>query len=245
MVIRPSTSRADPPHPTPRREPVIGPRSGLVYRHIRPEWADELADLEAASFPTADPESLYDADELRWLAADFPEGCYVGLDDEVPVAAGLGVRVHFDLASPQHTIHDIVPDDASGHQPDGEWYYGTDIAVRPTHRRRGIGGELYDLRKDVCRRLGLRGIVAGGVIPGYADHKDRLSADDYIAEVRAGRLYDPTLTFQLANGFEAPCALAGYMIDPAVDDFAALIIWHNPDHLDTDQAGVASELETP
>ena len=72
------------------------------------------------------------------------------------------------------------------------------------------------LRKQVCRDLNLRGIVAGGVIPGYADHKDRMSADTYIAEVRAGRLYDPTLSFQLRNGFEAPCALAGYIEDPAV-----------------------------
>ena len=82
----------------------------------------------------------------------------------------------------------------------------------------------------MCRDLNLRGIVAGGVIPGYADHKHDMSADDYIAEVRAGRLYDPTLSFQLRNGFEAPCALANYIEDPAVDDYAALIVWHNPDH---------------
>ena len=68
------------------------------------------------------------------------------------------------------------------------------------------------------------------MIPGYADHKQDMSADDYIAEVRTGRLYDPTLSFQLRNGFEAPCALANYIEDPAVDDYAALIVWHNPDH---------------
>lgn len=226
-----------------RREPVIGPRSGLEYHHIRTEWADELEALELASFPTADPEDLYHARELVWLAGDFPEGCYVGLDEGEVVAAGLGIRVDFDLANPQHTIHDIVPEDGSGHVPDGDWYYGTDIAVRPTHRRRGIGAELYDLRKDVCRRLGLRGIVAGGVIPGYADHKDDMTADEYIEAVKAGDLYDPTLTFQLGNGFEAPCALHGYIVDPAVNDHAALIVWHNPDHPDNrtrlDDSGAA------
>jgi hypothetical protein len=57
-----------------------------------------------------------------------------------------------------------------------------------------------------------------------------MHADDYVAEVRAGRLYDPTLTFQLENGFEAVCALADYMADPAVDSWASLIVWHNPDY---------------
>jgi len=57
-----------------------------------------------------------------------------------------------------------------------------------------------------------------------------MSADEYIIEVKAGRLYDPTLTFQLENGFDAPCALADYIKDPAVDSWASLIVWHNPDY---------------
>lgn len=211
---------------------IIGERSGLSYTRIRPEWAADLADLEHASYPTANRSDLYDEESLRLLALDFPEGCFAGFDGDLLVAMGLGVRTPFDLDCPQHTIGDIVPSDhsGSGHHSDGEWYYGTGISTRPEYRRRGIGSELYILRKQVCRDLNLRGIVAGGVIPGYADHKGAMSADAYIAEVRAGRLYDPTLSFQLRNGFEAPCALAGYIEDPAVDDYAALIVWHNPDH---------------
>ncbi len=57
-----------------------------------------------------------------------------------------------------------------------------------------------------------------------------MTADEYIAEVSAGNLYDRTLSFQLENGFVAPCALANYIKDPAVDSWAALIIWHNPDY---------------
>lgn len=203
--------------------------SALRYEPLRREWAEELATLERTTFATVDPGDLYDADELRALAAEFPEGCYVALDGDRPVAMGLGVRVHFDLDHPLHTIGDIVSADTTGHQPDGDWYYGTDICVHPDYRRRGIGRHLYDLRKGVCRDLGLRGIVAGGVIPGYAEHKDRMTPDEYIAEVRAGRLYDRTLSFQLENGFEAVCALPGYMTDPEVDDTAALIVWHNPE----------------
>ena len=211
---------------------MVGERSGLAYAHIRPEWAAELAALELASYPTTDPGDLYDEPSLLLLARDFAAGCFAAFDGVLLVAMGLGVRTRFDLDNPQHTIGDIVPNDhsSSGHVPDGDWYYGTGISTRPEYRRRGIGSELYVLRKKVCRDLNLRGIVAGGVIPGYAEHKAAMSAAEYIAEVRAGRLYDPTLSFQLRNGFEAPCALAGYIEDPAVDNYAALIVWHNPDH---------------
>ncbi len=211
---------------------AIGPRSGLQYVRPTVAMAAELEQLELAAFPTADPEDLYDQAELETLAREFPEGGVVGFegdDRDSPVAVGLGVRTHFDFDSPQHTFKDIleVAPSESGDDPSGLWYYGTDIVVRPEYRRRGIGKELYDLRKGICRTLNLAGIVAGGVLPGYAAHKDSLTADEYIVEVKAGRLYDPTLTFQLENGFEVRCALAGYITDPAVDSWASLIVWYN------------------
>jgi GNAT superfamily N-acetyltransferase len=218
---------------------AVGETSGLEYVRITVDMADRLEQLELASFPTADAADLYDAADLAVLAQEFPQGSVVGFDGpdrQLPVAAGLGVRTHFDFDNPQHTIRSFF-DDApteSADDPSGPWYYGTDIVVSPDYRRRGIGRELYDLRKQICGELGLAGIVAGGVMPGYANHKDQMSADDYIAEVRAGRLYDPTLTFQLENGFEALCALANYITDSAVDSWASLIVWRNPDHHPSD-----------
>lgn len=210
----------------------VGETSGLRYARIVPEWADELAALELVSHPTADPNDLYDTAAMDLLARDFPEGCFAGFDGDELVAMGVGIRCDFNLAEPIHTIADIVPEDhgGSGHIPTGRWYYGTSIATRAQYRRRGIGTELYELRKQVCLDLGLDGIVAGGVIPGYADHKHEMSADDYIAEVRAGHLYDRTLSFQLRNGFEAICGLPNYIADPATDSWATLIVWHNPEH---------------
>ncbi len=211
---------------------AVGPRSGLRYVHLDTRFAEEIEAIELASFPTALPADLYNADEVRALAAVFPEGCFVALDGDHVAATGLGVRVEFDLDDPQHTVHDVLGPhgNIAGHDPLGPWYYGTNIAVKPDHRRKGIGGELYDLRKGVCRDHNLLGIIAGGVIPGYADHKHHMTADEYVAAVSAGELYDRTLTFQLENGFEAPCALSDYIRDPAVDNYAALIVWHNPDH---------------
>lgn len=223
---------------------MVGERSGLVYHTLRPEWAAEVAALEQASYPTADPVDLYDTESILVLAEDFSEGCFVGFDDGRVAAMGVGVRTTFDFDHPQHRVADIVErNDRSGDDPDGDWYYGTGIAVYPEYRRRGIGREMYELRKQVCVDLGLCGIVAGGVIPGYADHKHEMSADDYIDRVRAGELTDPTLTFQLDSGFEVICALENYMIDPAVDHYASLIVWRRPDDAASDD-GAAFDDET-
>lgn len=218
--------------PAPRSEPVMIGGSGVRYHHLDVMWAEWVSALEQQAFPNTPPEQLLEPDDVVFLAEDFPEGCFVGLDEaDVPIAIGFGIRSPFDFDHSQHTFAELIEANGgrSGHVPDGDWYYGTTIAVRPDHRRRGIGAELYELRKQVCRDLGLRGIVAGGVIPGYAGHRHEMSAEEYIERVVAGDLYDRTLSFQIANGFEARGALAGYLDDPLVDDYATLIVWPNPD----------------
>ena len=204
--------------------------SELTYVPLAVEHAEALEELELAVFASISPDDLYNADELRVLAETFPEGNFVVLDDGRPVGMGLGILVEFDFAHTSHALVDITGETGVEHHSiDHPWYYGTDISVYPEYRSRGIGRRLYELRKDCVRRLGKRGIVAGGVIPGYADHIDTMSAQAYIDKVVAGELYDPTLTFQLENGFEARGVIPGYLDDPTVGNNSVLIVWENPD----------------
>ena len=122
----------------------------------------------------------------------------------------------------------IVGGTYANHDPNGDWYYGGDISVHPDYRGRGVGKMLYEARKKLVRERGLRGIVAGGVLPGYAAHKGELSVPEYVGKVVAGELSDPTLSFQLKNGFEVRGLLEGYLEDEASDHWATLIVWENP-----------------
>ncbi|MCB0127868.1 MAG: GNAT family N-acetyltransferase, partial [Caldilineaceae bacterium] len=72
-------------------------------------------------------------------------------------------------------------------------------------------------------------IVAGGLIPGYADHKSTLSVQAYVDQVVAGELFDPTLSFQLRSGFRVRGLIRDYIEDSASDNWATLIEWVNPD----------------
>ena len=206
----------------------------ITYAPIDARWAKELAAIERAAFPTAGIEDLLIEADIVVLCDTFADGGFVALDGDKPVGMGVGILIDFDFDDPHHSLDDLVGEHSCGNHRDGaDWYYGVTIAVDPDYRRLGIGHELYIRRKDVVRRLGKKGIVAGGVIPGYKDHIDDMTADEYVDRVRAGDLYDPTLSFQIENGFEAVCAIPDYMDDPAVGNNAVLIVWHNPDLVGT------------
>jgi hypothetical protein len=82
---------------------------------------------------------------------------------------------------------------------------------------------------DLCRRLGLARIAAGGRIPGYAEHEEVLTPEAYVASVVAGDRHDPTLSFQLDNGFQVVGVIRGYLpCDDASRGWATSLVWDNP-----------------
>lgn len=212
-----------------RRSPVGDvPALSISIVNLDPAWAEALEAIELLAFPLANPEDLFSVDVIRAYAKVFPEGYFVALDDGVPVGQGAGIYLGFDFDHPQHTIAGITGENQCGnHDPDGDWYYGTDMSVHPDHRGKGIGGMLYEARKALVRRDSKRGIIAGAALPGYMDHKDGMSAADYVDRVIAGELFDPTLSFQISHGFEVRGMLEGYLEDEADDGWAALIVWEN------------------
>ncbi len=57
-----------------------------------------------------------------------------------------------------------------------------------------------------------------------------MSAEQYAIQVVQGALSDPTLTFQLRQGFEVLAVVSGYLQhDPESLGYAAVIEWMNPD----------------
>jgi GNAT superfamily N-acetyltransferase len=233
---------------TERRKPGPGgPRDaqGSSRPHIRieqarPEHAAALAELQRLVFPNLADSDLMTADDFREHQRVFPQGEFVAVTAEAPdgsplghervVGLGSGFLTDFDFDHADHTFSEMIAGGTyAGHDPDGDWYYGADISVHADYRRLGIGALLYEARKDLVRRLGRRGIVAGGQLPGYPAHRERLSVPQYVAAVVAGELRDPTLSFQLDSGFEVAGLIEGYMEDEYTDDWATLIVWHNPD----------------
>jgi GNAT superfamily N-acetyltransferase len=201
----------------------------LVYTLASGDRAKELVALELLCFPNVHRHDLMTLEGVRLQEELFPEGAFMVLDGERIVGMASGVFVDYDISQPQHMMEDVVGREGVGnHDADGDWYYGIDIAVHPDYRGRGIARRLYDLRKQLVIDHRRRGIIAGGVIPGYANHKDEMSAAQYVKAVASSQLRDPTLSVQIDNGFEVLGVIKDYVDDPTTDRWASFIVWRNP-----------------
>jgi GNAT superfamily N-acetyltransferase len=197
---------------------------------LQPAHFAGLEELQRLAYPTLGPQELMRVEHFASQYAVFPEGQIVVLDGDRVIGQGSGFFTDFDFVHPAHTFREICDGFYfHTHDPSGAWYYGADISVHPAYRGRGIGKLLYRARKELVQRRNKRGIVAGGVLPGYADHRGKLTVPEYVERVVAGELVDPTLTFQLRQGFVVRGLLENYIDDSAADNWATLIVWENPE----------------
>ncbi len=163
------------------------------------------------------------------LLRRFPEAQFGIEDNGVIVAVALTVRVDYAAFSNAHTYDELLEgNDAVVHHPDGDAMYGLDIFVDPEYRGFRLGRRLYDARKELCRELNFRAIIAGGRIPGYYKHASEFSPHEYIERVKRRDIYDPILTFQLNNDFQVKRVLEDYIPeDRKSRGNATLLEWVN------------------
>lgn len=201
---------------------------------IRPGYFAQLEELQRTCYPTLGSHELMRAEHFASQFLIFPEGQFVALAvdtaGERVIGQGSGFFINFDFDHPSHSFKEICAGFYfTNHDPNGAYYYGADISVHPDFRGQGIGRQLYQARQALVRRTARRGIVAGGLIPGYAKYKGQMSVAEYVDQVVAGKLIDPTLTFQLRNGFQVRGLIENYIEDSASDNWATLIVWENPE----------------
>lgn len=151
-------------------------------------------------------------EEFESQITRFPEGQICIECDGKLIASSNSLIVDYDLHSDWHDWMTISDNGMiRNHDENGDVLYGIEIMVDPEYRGLKLARRLYEARKELVRRLNLKGIVIGGRIPGYADHKSEMSAHEYVENVEDKTLYDPVLTTQLANGFELKQLLPDYL----------------------------------
>lgn len=203
--------------------------SALTFVSLSADTVRDVYALLQRCFPEMPPDDQYSLAELYRLARTFPEGNFVVLDDGHVVGMATGVFIDIDFDNLPATETDLLTDDDGKdvHDPAGAYYFGTDIAVDPAYRGRGIARALYERRKALVRAHNKRGIVAAAVLRGYAAYREAMSADEYVNRVVAGDLFDPTLSVQLRNGFRVVRLLKDFFIHPPSDSWSALIRWES------------------
>jgi predicted amidohydrolase/GNAT superfamily N-acetyltransferase len=167
--------------------------------------------------------------EFAALIEQFPEGQICIEDNGRVVAAALAILVNAEIFESRHSYDDVINGGKmSSHEPDGNALYGVDVFVDPDYRGLRLGRRLYDARKELCEKLNIKSIIFGGRIPGYSKHSDEMTPSEYIRKVKATEIYDPVLSFQLANDFHIKKIMKNYIPEDAQSEsYGVLMEWNN------------------
>lgn len=199
----------------------------LELRNLHMDDFERIKEIMDKVYPTMG--GGWPKNKFRAMLMAFPEGQICLEDNGRAVAAAFAVIVDYDKFGDEHTYDEITGNAyLTTHDPNGDVLYGVDVFVDPEYRDMRLGRRLYEARKELCRNLNLRAIVAGGRIPNYKNYKQEYSPQEYIEAVKCKEIYDPILTFQLSNDFEVKRVLKNYIPDDTESSgYATLLEWFN------------------
>jgi predicted amidohydrolase/GNAT superfamily N-acetyltransferase len=200
----------------------------VIVRQTKISDADAINSIIQKTYPGIPGYSL---DAIRAHLNHFKQGQFVVEFSDQVVGFCMTFIISEKLATKSHTWKEITGSGfAALHDPIGDYLYGMDICVDPEFRGKKVGERLYNERKKLCQQLGLQGIIFGARLPGYSKKKKGLETpEDYLNEVKAKRIKDPTLSFQMRNGFVPLSVIPNYLpSDVESLGYAVLMKWQNP-----------------
>ena len=205
------------------------PQSQYFVRQMSFTDIQAVIQLQLNAFPGQTP---WRPDQLERHIEVFPEGQMVAVDSTGRVlGSASSLLIDWDDYAESANWSVITGEGTfDTHNLDGKTLYGADMGVDPEARQQGIGTLLYEARKDLIRDRGIKRLLTGGRISGYADVADQMTAKEYVAQVVDGKRRDPALSFQLENGLVVLDVVPGYMQDTESHGFATVLEWLNPEY---------------
>lgn len=161
-------------------------------------------ELNRASYPVLAQENVvWGEAHLHSHLRLFPQGQFVAEHDGKIVGAASSLLVNLGADPLRHHTWSGITDSGyfTTHDATADTLYGADVYVHPDARGPGGWAALYEARRDLCRRLNKRRILAGGRLWNYVDHADRMTPEEYAQRVVDGEIRDLVLSFQLREGF--------------------------------------------
>jgi ribosomal protein S18 acetylase RimI-like enzyme len=204
---------------------------GVYVRSTLPRDFAGITDLCRRTYPDTPP---WNAGQLSSHLRVFPEGQFVAVfgQDEKVVGMCASLIVDWEDYAMLDSWEQFTADGLfTNHDPHrGRTLYGAEVIVDATLQHHGIGDKLYCARRKLTESHKLLRIRAGSRLRGYSHCACRLKPEEYVVDVVEGSEYDPTLSFQLKEGFHVLAVVPHYLTDdPESMGYAAVIEWLNPE----------------
>jgi hypothetical protein len=218
-------------NPSITNSPSTPAQDQVVVRNTESRDFAGITDLCRRTYPDTPP---WNAEQLSSHLRLFPEGQFVAVHGPEEKVVGMCASLIVDWED-YHMLDNWEQFTADGmftnHDPKrGRTLYGAEVIVDCTLQHHGIGDKLYRARRVLTESHKLLRIRAGSRLRGYSQQAAHLQPDLYVAEVVEGMAYDPTLSFQLKEGFHVLAVVPHYLTDdPESMGYAAVIEWLNPE----------------
>jgi ribosomal protein S18 acetylase RimI-like enzyme len=214
----------------PETESNLTAANDQVYvRNTEPKDFAAIADLCRRIYPDTPP---WTPEQLSSHLQVFPEGQFVAVHGTTETLAGMcaSLIVDWEHYNSLESWEQFTADGMfTNHDPHGRTLYGAEVIVDPALQHHGVGDKLYRARRELTETFKLFRIRAGARLRGYCKCADRLKPDEYVFAVLEGVEHDPTLSFQLREGFHVLAVVPHYLSDdPESLGYAAVIEWLNP-----------------
>jgi len=188
-----------------------------------------IMDLSRRVYPDSAP---WSERQLESHLRVFPQGQFVAVETRGGRVVGMAASLIllWDDYEARMDWRDFTDQGMfTNHDPEhGRTLYGAEVMVDPERQRSGIGKKLYRARRELMERLGLLRIRAGARLRGYHRYAGRMGAEEYVRRVVRGSIADPTLSFQIRQGFRVLTVVDNYLgHDPESLGHAAVIEWIN------------------
>lgn len=202
--------------------------SNIIVRPTRPQDFNDIIEMGRLIYSDAGTWSVKHLESHQRI---FPEGQLVAVEQDTGrlVGSSSSLIVLWDDYHIQDTWHDFTDHGTfSNHDTAGRTLYGADVMVHPHEQGRGIGKIIYKARRELTRSLGLRRIRAGARLRNYGKFQDQMPPEEYVQKIISGELGDPTLSFQIKQGFRIIGVVRDYLhCDEESCGHAAVIEWVN------------------
>ncbi len=201
----------------------------VVVRQTRKQDFRQIIELSKVVYRE---KSAWTERELASHLEVFPQGQFVAHEKDSDRIIGMSASliVLWDDYEIEENWVDFTCDGMfTNHDPEnGKTLYGAEIMVSPKARKMGIGEKLYRARRRLVHDLDLIRIRAGARLRNYHLYAEKYSAKEYVDQIIKGKIKDPTLTFQIKQGFNVIAVISGYLDDDRESlGKAAIIEWKN------------------
>lgn len=203
--------------------------SHIIVRNTRQEDFPSIIDMTKEIYPDSPSWTI---EQLTSHLSVFLEGQFVAIEKENQKVVGMAssLIILWDDYDMQMNWRDFTDRGYfTNHDPEhGRTLYGAEVMVRPSSQGHGVGKMLYAARREIVEKYNLLRIRAGSRLRGYHRFAEKMSEEEYVKKVIKGELGDPTLSFQISQGFYVLAVISNYLrSDPESLGYAAVIEWLN------------------